>query len=79
MKLKEKINKENIMAIKATVSELMAKKGELEYQIQDFKDSIDEIKAKKEVVLKMIDEINPKPEVPQNRVWKMVEEKRKKR
>ncbi|MGL4760658.1 MAG: hypothetical protein ACRC6T_11070 [Sarcina sp.] len=79
MKLKEKINKENIMAIKATVSELMEKKGELEYQIQDFKDSVKDIKAKKEVVLKMIDEINPKLEVPKNRVWKMVEEKRKKK
>ena len=79
MKLKEKINMGNIMAIKATVSELLEKKGELEIQIQDFKESVEDIKSKKEVVLKMIDEMNPKEEVKTNRVWKMVEEKRKRR
>ena len=79
MKLKEKINMGNIMAIKATVSELLEKKGELEMQIQDFKESVEDIKSKKEVVLKMIDEMNPKEEVKTNRVWKMVEEKRKRR
>ncbi|MGL4450375.1 MAG: hypothetical protein ACRCTZ_04175 [Sarcina sp.] len=76
MKLKAKINKQNIMAIKATVSELMEKKGELQVQIEDFKDSIEDIKAKKDIILKMANEISLKAPVKTNRVWQMVEEKR---
>ncbi|MGL4656304.1 MAG: hypothetical protein ACRCWM_10540 [Sarcina sp.] len=76
MKLKVKINKQNIMAIKATVSELMEKKGELQVQIEDFKDSIEDIKTKKDMILKMANEMSPKAPVKTNRVWKMVEEKR---
>lgn len=79
MKLKEKINKKNIMAIKATVSEIMEKKGELQAQVQDFKESVEDIKAKKDVILKMTSEISPAAPVKTNRVWKMVEEKRNKR
>lgn len=78
VKLKEKINKENFMAIKATVSEIMEKKNELQSQIQDFKDSMEEIKSKKEKILTIVDNMKEKEPIKTNRVWELVEQKRNK-
>ena len=78
MKLKEKINKKNIMAIKATVSEVMEKKNELQSQIQAFKDSMEEIKDKKEKVMTIVENMKEKDPIKTNRVWELVEQKRKK-
>lgn len=78
MKLKEKFNKENIMAIKATISEIMKKKNKLQSQIQDFKDSMEEIKSRKEKVMTILENMKEKEPIKTNRVWELVEQKRNK-
>lgn len=69
-----KINKERIIEIKELITDVMGKKSELELQIQEFKDSIEQIKSKKKRISKMIDDINPN-KAKENRVLAIVREK----
>lgn len=69
-----KINKERIIEIKELITDVMGKKSELELQIQEFKDSIEEIKSEKKRISKMIDDINPN-KAKENRVLAIVREK----
>lgn len=69
-----KINKEKIIEIKELITDVMGKKSELELQVQEFKDSVKEIKSKKKRISKMIDDINPN-KAKENRVLAIVREK----
>ena len=78
MKLNKVFNKENMMNIKFTISEIMEKKSELDLQISDFKSGVEDIKNGKEQISKMINDINKKEIKKTNRIYKMVQEKKNK-
>lgn len=69
-----KIDREKIFEVKDAISNLMEKKSELEYQISDFKQSINDIKSKKKKIKRIINQT--KGNVTKNRVKRRVEEKR---
>ena len=78
MNLGSLFSKENIMSVKATISDVMEKKGELDMQMSDFKSGIEDIKASKEKISTMISDMNKKEVKKTNRIYRMVEEKRNK-
>ncbi|WP_297437430.1 hypothetical protein [uncultured Clostridium sp.] len=78
MKLNKVFNKENMMNIKFTISEIMEKKSELDLQISDFKSGVEDIKNGKEQISKMMNDINKKEVKKINRIYKMVQEKKNK-